>query len=144
MRNPVIRKGESGGFKWKFRRFWLDISTLSGNFKARVVAAEHPYGYLYAGDDEQTKRFSEILYSICMLITTDQKFVDDIERAVLEYEERLAAVFQEEESEEIAIEEVKAVQEYVDMDKKEKRRYDRDVNGRFKKVLKEHEQKKKN
>ena len=46
MRNPVIRAGERGAFRWKFRRFWLEIETLSGNFKARWTADEHPYAYL--------------------------------------------------------------------------------------------------
>lgn len=39
--------------------------------------------------------------------------------------------------EKIALEEVKAVQEYVDAPKKERRKMERDVNGRFKKAVKD-------
>lgn len=139
--NPVVREGEAGGFKWKFRRFWLDISTVSGNWSMRCMAAEHPYGYLVAGkDDGNIQGYCATMYYLSQVLTTDQKLVNDIEEALRKYEKRLNMVeVDPDDSEEAAIAEVKGVQEYVEMDKKERRKYERDVNGRFKKRAKEAE-----
>ena len=132
--NPTIRKGESGGFKWKFRRFWLEIKTVSGNFKARWTADKDPYGYLLAGKgDENIQGFAERIYMISKLLTTDQKFVSDIDRALKNYNKRLSQVKPDkDDSEEIALEEVKQIQEYVEMPKKARRKYEKDVDKRFK------------
>jgi hypothetical protein len=142
-RNPVIRKGESGGFKWCFRRLDLRIETLSGNFKARFTAAENPYAYLLASDDDsQVEGFCQILYSVGMLLTTDQEFVDSITKALRDYDKRLnkkaaSEVAEDETEEKIALEEVKQVQEFVEMDRKEQKKRERDVNGRFVKAVKD-------
>lgn len=139
--NPVVAKGEKDGFKWVFRRFWLEITTLSGNFKARFTAAENPYAYLLASDDDsQVEGFCQILYSVGMLLTTDQEFVDSITKALRDYDKRLnkkatSEVAEDETEEKIALEEVKQVQEFVEMPKKERRKYERDVNGRFHKAV---------
>ncbi len=140
MANPIVRKGEAGGFKWTFRRFWLDIETISGNFKVRFTAAEHPYAYLLAGKtDDNIIGFAQMLYYLGMVITTDQGLVDDISKAVNKYEKRLqksAEVEGNETEEKIALEEVKQVQEYVERPAKERRKQDRETNGRFKKAVK--------
>ena len=140
-RNRVIREGESGGFKWCFRRLTFDISTVSGNFKARFTAAEHPYAYLLAGkDDENIIGFCQIMYTLGMLITTDQKLVDDVTKVILDFEKRRddsIEVKEDETEEAIALEEVKQVQEYVEAPRKEQKKRERDVNGRFKKAVKE-------
>lgn len=141
--NPVIRKGEHGGFKWKFRRFWLDIETLSGNFKCRFMAAEHPYAYLLAGqDDENIHGFCQMIYYVGMLLTTDQGFVNEVAKAITKYSKRLEKsekIEENETEEQMALEQVKQVQEVVEMPKKERRKYDRDVDRRFKKAVKEAE-----
>ena len=138
--NPVIRKGERGGFRWCFRRFWLEISSLSGNFKARFTAAEHPYGYLLVGKtDDNIVGFCEMIYSVGMLLTTDRGFVNDINKAIQKYDKRLqkANAPKEDETEErIDLEYVKGVQEFVEMPKKERRKVERDINGRFRKAVK--------
>ena len=140
MANPIVRKGEAGGFKWTVRRFWLDIETISGNFKVRFTAAEHPYAYLLAGKtDDNIIGFAQMLYYLGMVITTDQGLVDDISKAVNKYEKRLqksAKVEENETEEKIALEEVKQVQEYVERPAKERRKQDRETNGRFKKAVK--------
>lgn len=115
MANPVVRKGEKGGFKWVFRRFWLEISTLSGNFKARFMAGEHPYGYLVSGNvDDNIEGFCQMLYMVGMLLTTDQGLVNDIGKSIKKYEKRLEKanpVVEDETEEQIAIEEMKQVEE---------------------------------
>lgn len=137
VRNTVVRKGEKGGFRWVFRRFWLEISTVSDNFRMRFTAAEHPYGYLAAGEgDDNIQGFCETMYMLGHLLTTDQELVDEVQKAIGKYEGRLTKKDVEDENEEAALEEVRQVQEYVDMGKKERRKYERDVNGRFKKAVK--------
>ncbi len=137
MRNPVVRKGEASGFKWKFRRFWLDIETVSGNFKARFMAGEHPFGYLVAGEtDENVHGYCQMLYMVGMLLTTDQKFVDDVTKAVREYEKRIGQAELKEDGEEAALAEEKKIQELAEMEPKQRRRVERDINGRFKKAVK--------
>lgn len=139
-RNPVIRKGETGGFRWCFRRFWLDITTVSGNFKARFVADEHPYSVLVGCEREETIHgYCALLYQIGKLMTTDAGFVGDLQKALSKYGKRLqkqaaSEVVEDETEEKIALEEVKQVQGLIELPKKERRRVERDINGRFKKA----------
>ena len=142
--NPVVAKGERGGFKYKFKRFWLEIETVSGNWKMRSTASENPYGYLVASvnanNEDNVYGFAEMLYMLQALLTMDQKLVDDVRKALKNYEKRSEGVIpsnEDEIEEKIALEEVKAVQEYVDAPKKERKKMERDVNGRFKKAVKE-------
>lgn len=140
--NPVVRKGESGGFKWEFRRFWLDISTLSGNFKARYMADEHPYAFLLAGEkDDNIIGFCQFVYMLGKTVTTDQGLVNDVKKAFDKYEKRLdkkaaGDVIEDEVEEKAAIEAEKAIQEHIELPEKERRKVERDINGRFKKAVK--------
>ena len=126
LRNRVVRQGESGGFKWKFRRFGLEILTLSGNFKAYFTAGEHPFGYLVAGkDDENIKGYCELLYEVGMLLTTEKQFAEDVMAAVRNYYRRtegLASVDEDPVEEEIALEEVKMVQEQTEKVRRRRKR----------------------
>lgn len=141
VKNPVVRKGEAGGFKWVFRRFWLEIETKSGNFKARFTAGEHPYGYLLAGkDDKNIEGYCQMVYTLGLLLTTDQRLVDDVQKAVKAYEKRLEGgieIKEDETEEKIALETEKAIQEHIELPKKERRKVERDINGRFKKAVKD-------
>lgn len=143
VQNPEVRRGEAGGFKWVFRRFWLDIETKSGNFKARFTAGEHPYGYLLAGkDDKNIEGYCQMIYTLGLLLTTDQRLVDDVQKAVKAYEKRLEGgieIKEDETEEKIALETEKAIQEVVEMPKKERRKYERGVDGRFKAAVKKAE-----
>ena len=141
--NPVVREGEKGGFKWNFRRFWLEISTVSGNFKARFMAAEHPYGYLIAGkDDRNIEGYMQTIYTVAMLLTTDQGFVDDVNKAIQKYQKRLekASEASEDETEEtIAIEGERELQEYIDLPQKQRKKVAKDIDRRFKQAVKKAE-----
>lgn len=142
VQNPVVRKGESkdGAFKWTFRRFDLTIETLSGNFKARFTADEHPFAALLSGEsDKNTPGFAEILYTVGMLLTTEQKFANDIQNAIKRYQDRMmksAKVDEDKIEEKIALETEKQIQELVEMPKKERRKMERGINRRFKKAVK--------
>ena len=140
-RNPVIRKGETGGFKWEFRRFWMEVETLSGNFKAKFMADAHPYAYLLASNgDENIHGFCQTVYMLSKTLTTDQGLVDDVSKAFAKYDKRIqkkaaSEVVDDETEEKIALETEKQIQEVVEMPKKERRKYERGVDGRFRKAL---------
>ena len=140
MANPVVREGDAGGFRWKFRRFDLTIETLSGNFRCKFTAAEHPYAYLIAGKtDENIIGFCQMLYYLGMVITTDQGLVDDIKKAYSKYEKRAsksANVAEDEVEEKIAIEQVKKVTDYAEKTGKERRKTEKEIDKRFKKAQK--------
>lgn len=129
MNNPIIRKGEAGAFKYIFRRFTLDLETLSGNFRAHFTAAQNPYGYLLSDKGESNIHgYAETLYEVAMLLTTDQGFVDDIQKALKKYSARLGKVAakeakkEDETEEKAAIEWEKQVQEYVELPRSVRRR----------------------
>ena len=144
-RNPVIREGESGGFRWRFRRFWMEVETLSGNFKARFMADEHPYAYLLAGKtDDNIIGFCQIVYMLSHTITTDQGLVNDVRRVYQKYENRLqkqaaSGVVEDETEEKIALETEKQIQEHIELPKKERRKVERGIDGKFKRAVKEAE-----
>ena len=141
--NPIVRKGESGAFKWVFRRFWLEISTVSGNFKVRFTAAEHPYGYLMAGkDDSNIIGFCQTVYMVSMLLTTDKGLVDDVSKAVKKLEKRIQKANPIEDDaleDEMALEQEKAVQERVEMPRRYRRKADRETDRKFRENLKKAE-----
>ena len=144
-KNPVVRKGESGAFRFVFRRFWMDIETLSGNFKARFMADENPYGVLVGCEKKETIHgYSTILYQVGKLLTTDAGFVSDIQKAISKYDKRLqkkaeSEVKEDETEEKIALETEKQIQEMVEMPKKERKKAEREINGRFKAAVKKAE-----
>lgn len=109
----------------------MTIETLSGNFKASFTADENPYAYLLAGkDDSNIIGFCQMIYTLGKLLTTDQGLVDGIQKELRKYEKRLEKTEPDPtDSEEAAIAEVKAVQEYVEASPKEKKQRERDSNG---------------
>lgn len=141
-KNPVVRKGESGGFKWEFRRFWLTVETVSGNFKARFLANEHPYAVLLGCEkDETIHGYCSLIYQLGTLLTTDAGFVGDIQKAIKKYDKRLqkkaaSEVVEDETEEKIALEQEKAIQEHVELPKKERKKVERETNRRFKAAAK--------
>lgn len=139
--NPVEVSGEKGGFRYVFRRYTLDLRTVSGNWRMRVTACENPFGYLRAsveqGREDNVFGFANVLYYLTMTMTTDQRLVDEVQKALVDYEKRLEEKERAEddpEEEKAALEEVKGVQDYVEMCAKERRKYEKDVNRRFKKA----------
>ena len=140
-KNPVVRKGEAGGFRWVFRRFDLTIETLSGNFKAKFMADEHPYAYLLASQgDENIHGFCQTVYLLSKTLTTDQGFVDDVSKAFTKYDKRIqkkaaSEVVEDETEEKIALETEKAIQEHIELPREERKKVERDINGRFRKAV---------
>lgn len=144
VKNATVRKGEAGGFRWRFRRFTVEVETLSGNWKAKWTADAHPYGFLLNAEDDQVHAYCQIMYELSKLLTTEQKFASAVEKAISDYDKRLQKaaakeVVEDETEEKIALETEKQVQAVVDMPKKERRKYSRDVDRRFRKAVKEAE-----
>ena len=137
--NPVIRTGEGHGFKYTFRKYWLEIESISGNWKTRVTASEHPFAYLLVSVEQGNENlfgFAEMMYYLSSTLTRDQGLVNDVQKALRKYEIRLSKTdLEPEEEEKVAIEEVKGVQEYVEATPKQRRKMERDINGRFKKAV---------
>lgn len=131
MRNPKVRVGEKGGFKWAFRRFGMDIETVSGNFKAHFTAGEHPFGYLISGNgDDNIEGYCQMLYMVGMLLTTDQGFVNDIQKAIAKYDKRIQKanpVVEDDFEEKVAIEEQKEVSERAKLPRRYRHRVDREA-----------------
>lgn len=121
----------------------MELGTKSENWSAKWTAAEHPYGYLVSGkDDANIIGFCQTMYEIGMLLTTDQGFVNDIQKALKKYSARLekqAKVVEDETEEKIALESEKAVQEFVELPEKEKKKETKRIDKKFKKAVKNQE-----
>lgn len=123
----------------------MTIETLSGNFKAKFMADEHPYAYLLASQgDDNIHGFCQTVYLLSKTLTTDQGLVDDVAKAISKYNKRLqkqaaSGVVEDETEEKIALETEKQIQEVVEMPEKERRKYERGVDGRFKAAVKKAE-----
>lgn len=93
--NRVEYKFEFAGFKVVFRRYWMDIKSVSDNFKVRFLASQHPYGYLYVsakqGNIENIRGYCHYLYKLAFCLTTDNKLVEDVNKSLKNYDKRLAA-----------------------------------------------------
>ena len=82
---------------------------------------KNPFGYLVSGkDDANIIGFCQTMYEVGMLLTTDQKFVNDIQKALQKYSARMdkqAKVVEDETEEKIALEFEKQVQEHIEKKK---------------------------
>lgn len=95
-RNKTIWKGEIGGFRYRFRKYWLDIrSTASNHWNLRIGIANHAYGFLLAiinemqnaPDADERKRlenhftfFASNLYYTSAFIFADTKFAKGLNK----------------------------------------------------------------
>ena len=127
-RNPIEYKFEFGGFKVVFRRFWMEIESVSENFKVRFLASQHPYGYLFVsaqkGNLDNIHGFCAYIYKLCHTLTTDNKLVEDVNRAMKNHDKRLAAqaaTAVSTENDDIDLEVVKQDHEVGKMTKKERK-----------------------
>lgn len=92
-KNPTIYKFEFGGFKVEFKRFFITIKTISGNFEAKFMVSEHPYGYLFHqaknGKIDDIHGFCAYIYKIVTCLTSDQGLADDINKALTKFDKRM-------------------------------------------------------
>ena len=134
-RNPVLLKSENGAFKVVFRRYWMEIRSLSDNFRLRVMICEHPYGYLLyglkQGNEKNLHAYCEYVYAVVMTLTTDQKFANEVQRSLGRcYERRANAELKKtakDRDDETAISEVMQQVEADKMSRRERRRLTRQL-----------------
>lgn len=133
-RNPIEYKFEFGGFKVVFRRFWMEIETVSENFKVRFLASQHPYGYLFVsaqkGNLNNIHGFCAYIYKLSHTLTTDNKLVEDVNKAMKNYDKRLAAkaaTVVSTENDDIDLEVVKQDHEVGKMTKKERKQRKQEI-----------------
>lgn len=133
-RNPKEYEFLLGGFKIVFRRFWMDIETVSGNFKMRILASQHPYGYLFVSAQKDNldniQGYCYYLYKVAYTITTENKLVEDLNKALKNYDKRLAAKAATQvstENDEIDLEVVKQAHTVGKMSKKERNQRKKEI-----------------
>ena len=133
-RNPVEYQFEFGGFKVVFRRFWMEIESVSENFKVRFLASHHPYGYLFVsaqkGNINNIHGFCAYIYKLCHTLTTDNKLVEDVNKAMKNYDKRLAAKSATEvsaEDDDLDLEVVKQAHDVGKMTKKERKQRKKEI-----------------
>lgn len=132
--NPIEYKFKFGGFKVVFRRYWLQIESISENFKVRYLASQHPYGYLFVsaqkGNLDNIHGFCAYIYKLSHTLTTDNKLVEDVTKAIKNYEKRLAAKAATEvntENDDLDLEVVKQACEAGKMTKKQRKQRKKEI-----------------
>ena len=92
-RNTKIKVVEFDAYKVTFRRFTMDITTKSGNFKLRTMGMLYPNSFLYnaleQGDDKIVEWFCNEVYQFVTLITTDNGLVNDVHKAFAKFYKRM-------------------------------------------------------
>lgn len=93
VRNRKEDEVEVRGFRFVFRRFSMDVRSLSGNWRMRVLCTEHSWGYLREslrqGRMDNLEGFAVIMYSLAVSLTKDQKLVSDVTRDIKAYATRM-------------------------------------------------------
>lgn len=91
--NRKLETAEVGGFKYVFRKYSMTVSSLSENFKMRILCGEHAYGYLLTAlrhnKEENLGGYALMLYSLAVSLTRDQKLVSDVTRDIKGYAARV-------------------------------------------------------
>ena len=92
-RNTIVQEVEFDAYKVTFRRFTMDITTKSGNFKLRTMGMLYPNSFLYhvleQGDTKMVEWFCNEVYQFVSLITTDQGLANDVHKAFAKYYKRM-------------------------------------------------------
>lgn len=93
LRNRKESEEVINGFRFTFRRFSMEIRSLSDNFRLRVLCTEHSWGYLREsmkqGRKDNLEGYAIIMYSMAVNLTKDQKLVADVTRDIKGFAARL-------------------------------------------------------
>lgn len=132
-RDTKIKSVQFPAFKVTFRKFTIEIKSVSGNFTLKTVGMVYPNAFLYnafaQGDEGLVQWYCNRMYELTTLLLTDQGLADDVQKALTKYDKRLQVVAERkakevtEEAESIAAEQVKANIEYANMTKKQRKEY---------------------
>lgn len=87
--NRKLDRCEVGGFVVVFRRFCMDIKSVSGNFRMRVMSSKYPVLYLYncfcKGKTEYIHAYCNMIYALQALILSDSVLFCAVTNALEEY-----------------------------------------------------------
>ena len=137
-KNKTLYKFEGkdyGGFRITFKTHYVDIVSESRNFNLRLASYTHPYLYLLEaakqGNRNNIYGYCLMLFNTAVLVTTDQRLVDDIRVALVDYNARMdnEAKKQPEPTDfdnELAIHEVKENMERGNMTRQQRRKAERE------------------
>lgn len=128
-----IKTVQSPAFKVTFRKFTMEIKSVSGNFTLKTKGMIYPNAFLYdaliKGDENLVQWYCNRMYELTTCILTDQGLFDDVQKALNKYGKRLQVIAEQEakevteEEERMAAEQVKANIEYANMTKKQRKEY---------------------
>lgn len=128
-----IKTVQCPAFKVTFRKFTMEIKSVSGNFTLKTKGMVYPNAFLYdaltKGDADLVQWYCNRMYELTTLLLTDQGLFDDVQKALTKYGKRLQVVAEQkakevtEEADTIAAEQVKANIEYANMTKKQRKEY---------------------
>ena len=128
-----IKAVQFPAFKVIFRKFTMEIKSVSGNFTLKTMGMVYPNAFLYdaltKGDENLVHWYCNRMYELTTLLLTDQGLFDDVQKALTKYSKRLQVVAEQkakevtEEEERMAAEQVKANIEYANMTKKQRKEY---------------------
>ena len=128
-----IKTVQFPAFKVTFRKFTMEIKSMSGNFTLKTMGMVYPNAFLYDaltnGDEKLVQWYCNRMYELTTCLLTDQGLFDDVQKALTKYGKRLQVVAEQkakevtEEDERIASEQVKANIEYANMTKKQRKEY---------------------
>lgn len=131
--NAKIKTVQCSAFKVTFRKFTMEIKSVSGNFTLKTMGMVYPNAFLYdaltKGDADLVQWYCNRMYELTTCLLTDQGLFDDVQKALTKYGKRLQVVAEQkakevtEEEEHMAAEQVKANIEYANMTKKQRKEY---------------------
>lgn len=106
-----LKKGKADGT-------YLRIASKEDRqFSVNIPGNSDAYGFLYAaarqGDRNQLRDYARIIFSVSMLLTTEQVFANDICKALLDWQERRMADGANQ-SQEITAEQERAAQTFME------------------------------
>lgn len=91
--NRKLDRFEVGGFVVVFRRFCMDIKSMSGNFRMRVMSSKYPVMYLYncfcKGKTEDIHAYCSTVYALQALVLSDSVLFGDVTEALAGYYTRV-------------------------------------------------------
>ena len=131
--NVKIKTVQFPAFKVTFRKFTMEIKSVSGNFTLQTMGMVYPNAFLYdaltKGDADLVQWYCNRMYELTTCLLTDQGLFDDVQKALNKYDKRLQVIAEQkakevtEEEERMTSEQVKANIEYANMTKKQRKEY---------------------
>lgn len=146
-----IKAVQCSAFKVTFRKFTMEIKSVSGNFTLKTMGMVYPNAFLYdaltKGDADLVQWYCNRMYELTTLLLTDQGLFNDVQKALNEYDKRLQVIAEQkakevtEEEERMAAEQVKANIEYANMTKKQRKEYKKALREELRRMSNENKEK---